>query len=94
MGNPRGRPKKPPLTIEQILVWADAHRGRTGEWPTQDSGLVTGEEGDTWAAIDAALRHGSRGLRGGDSLSRLLKRERGMGERRGWTFRNWFNRPG
>jgi hypothetical protein len=22
-----------PLTVEQILAWADAHHARTGEWP-------------------------------------------------------------
>jgi hypothetical protein len=87
MGNPRGRPPRPPLTIEQILAWADAYRARTGEWPTADSSLVTGEEGDTWAAINTALAQGHRGLPGGDTLSRLLKRERGMGERRRRPFR-------
>jgi len=25
--------RKPPLSIKQILAWADAHHKRTGEWP-------------------------------------------------------------
>jgi hypothetical protein len=33
--------------------------------------------GETWGAIDAALKKGWRGLPGGDSLARLLARERG-----------------
>src|SRR5271165_7485144 len=65
------------LTAKQIVAWADAYRRRTGEWPTQDSGPVFGQLGQTWKAIDGALRRGRRGLLGGDSLPRLLARERG-----------------
>jgi hypothetical protein len=39
--------------------------------------------GQTWLALDSALRNGHRGLPGGDSLARLLARERGV-QRRGW----------
>ena len=76
-------PKRPPLTVAQILGWADAHRARTGEWPTPRSGPVRGVRGLTWLAIDKDLRCGFRSLPGRDSLARLLRRERGMGERRG-----------
>jgi DNA-binding NarL/FixJ family response regulator len=75
---------RPPLTIEQILAWADEHYRRTGSWPTVRSGPVYGAPpGQTWRAIQAALRHGCRGLPGGDSLAQLLRRERGLPERRG-----------
>jgi DNA-directed RNA polymerase specialized sigma24 family protein len=75
--------RRPPLTVAQILAWADAHRRRTGEWPGTTSGPVRGAAGEGWRAVDDALRGGFRGLRGGDSLARLLRRERGMAERRG-----------
>jgi hypothetical protein len=79
-----GRPPKTPLTAAQILAWADEHRGRTGAWPTLTSGPVAGAAGqETWQRLDNALRQGVRGLPGGDSLARLLRRERGMPERRG-----------
>src|SRR5690348_5065999 len=32
---------RPPLTIEQILAWAEAHHQRTGKWPTAASGEVS-----------------------------------------------------
>lgn len=67
----------PRLTVARILVWADAHKKRTGAWPVAASGLVVGGPGDTWAAVNAALEQGLRGLPGGDSLARLLARRRG-----------------
>ncbi len=70
----RNRPK---LTVEQILAWADEHRARTGRWPGQASGPVAAAPGERWANIDQALWSGRRGLPGGDSLARLLARERG-----------------
>jgi hypothetical protein len=79
----RGRPKTFSLTALQILGWADAHRAATGSWPTVTSGPVAGVAGENWAAVNAALRLGMRGLPGADSLARLLRRERQMGERRG-----------
>jgi hypothetical protein len=68
----------PDLTIEQILAWADAHHQRTGHWPTLTLGPVTGAPGETWQAIDSALRQGKRGLEGGSSLARLLAQHRGV----------------
>ena len=65
------------LTIEQVLAWADAHWERTGEWPTVSSGPVHGVAGETWQAIDRALRRGNRGLPDGSSLARLLDEQRG-----------------
>jgi hypothetical protein len=78
-----GRPSKPPLTAAQILAWADAHHARTGAWPAARSGPVEGAPGESWKGLDRDLRHGHRGLPGGDSLHRLLRRERGAPERPG-----------
>jgi hypothetical protein len=78
----RGRPR-PPLTAARIRRWAEAHRRRTGDWPSQKDGPVGGAGGETWHAIDEALRRGLRGLPGGDSLARLLRRECGAPERHG-----------
>ena len=63
----------PPLTIKQILAWADEHRAATGDWPNKESGRVTGTD-ETWAGINAALQKGRRALPGGSSLAKLLNR--------------------
>jgi hypothetical protein len=73
----RHRTQPPRLTIEQILAWADAHRRRTGGFANLGSGEVYGVEGENWPAINTALKKGSRGLRGGWSLHRLLVKYRG-----------------
>ncbi len=70
----------PPLTCEQILAWADVHHARTGRWPVVKGGPIVGAQGESWSAVDAALREGLRSLPGGDSLARLLKRRRGTGD--------------
>jgi hypothetical protein len=69
--------RRVPLTVEQILAWADAHRARTGGWPGIDSGPIADAPGESWKAVDSALRAGCRGLPGCDSLPRLLARHRG-----------------
>lgn len=66
------------LTIKQILAWADAYHKRTDRWPISESGPILGTAGETWKAIDHALRLGMRGLPGGSSLSRLLAKRRGV----------------
>jgi hypothetical protein len=68
---------KPKLTVAQILRWADAHRRRTGRWPTYRDGPIPEARGDTWTAVAAALREGLRGLPGGTSLALLLAEHRG-----------------
>jgi hypothetical protein len=73
----RNRTNLPPLTRKQILAWADAHHTRTGDWPTRAVGTIPEVPDETWAAVDAALSQGSRGLRGGSSLARLLAQLRG-----------------
>jgi hypothetical protein len=70
------------LSLSQILAWADAHHERTGRWPSRDSGPIQGAPGETWAAVNAALSLGVRGLLGGSSLARVLAAERGAGSLR------------
>ena len=72
------RPPKPPLTISQILEWADYFHAATGEWPKTSSGEVAAEPINTWSAINQALIKGVRGLPGGSSLPRLLAEHRGV----------------
>ena len=80
-------PRTPPLTVPMILRWIDAHRRRTGDWPRRTTGAVAAAPGETWGAVDAALRQGTRGLPGGSSLPQLLTEYRGArhkgGSRRG-----------
>jgi hypothetical protein len=80
-----------PLTVEQILAWADAHHAAHGDWPAVGPGMgssdVAGAPGESWKAINHALALGLRGLRGDSSLAELLAAERGapapdMGPRR------------
>ncbi|MDB5310849.1 MAG: hypothetical protein JWO38_5051 [Gemmataceae bacterium] len=72
----------PPITVEQILTWADAHHARTGEWPTGKGGPIPDAPGETWKAVEAALAAGLRGLPGGETLARLLARHRGKRNRK------------
>lgn len=59
-GPKRHRLHKPPLTIPQILAWADAHQRRTGKWPTIASGQVVEAVDENWGAINNALYQGVR----------------------------------
>lgn len=72
----RNRMDLPPLSIEQILAWADAHRARTGDWPTTPSGRVHEAPGEDWAMIDHALQFGRRRLPHGWRLTRFLAKHR------------------
>ncbi|MCX6975502.1 MAG: helicase-related protein, partial [Verrucomicrobia bacterium] len=67
-----------PLTEEQILIWADAHRVRTGKWPKNGSGEIASVPCEHWRSIDSALIIGLRGLPGGSSLAKLLEVKRGV----------------
>ena len=75
--DPAARGYRPELTVEQVLAWADAHRAATGRWPTATSGPVDGVPGEKWVNLDAALRHGRRGLPRGTNLTRLIAEHRG-----------------
>ena len=68
-----------PLTVRQILKWADEHRARVGSWPTVRSGGVQGAPGENWRAIDSALWSGVRGLGGNTTLADLLIRHTRVG---------------
>src|SRR5262245_39667864 len=72
----RNRKGLPKYTIAQILKWADAHHARTGSWPHNKDGQIYGTNGETWWAVDMALRKGIRGLVGGSSLAKLLSAKR------------------
>jgi len=66
----------PRLTLKQILAWADDHFAKTGLWPKETSGTIPGAGGETWFAVDRALRAGVRGFGGGSSLPQVLARHR------------------
>ena len=66
-----------PLSVEQILAWADAYHAAHGRWPDYESGLVDPATRETWCAVNSALTVGRRGLPGGTSLARLLIEHRG-----------------
>lgn len=70
------------LTVEQILVWADAHHARTGSWPTRAAGPIAGTNGETWSAVAQAIVVGGRGLGEPGSLARLLAQHRGVRNRK------------
>src|SRR5262249_15804658 len=73
---------RPLLTIKMVLGWVDAHREATGCWPNTRSGRIAESPfGENWSALDEALRHGCRGLPGGQSLARLLEEYRGVKRR-------------
>jgi hypothetical protein len=74
----RNRMQLPPLSEQQILGWADAHRRCTGMWPHHQAGPILDAPGESWYAVDKALRDGHRHLPGGSSLSRLLTTHRGV----------------
>jgi len=66
----RNRSNLPRLTYAQIDRWAKAHRKRHGRWPRSGSGPIPKTNGETWARINEAMRHGRRGLRRKTSLAK------------------------
>ena len=73
---------RPRLTEKQILQWADAHHDATGRWPTQYSGDIAGAGSETWAAVNAALKNGNRGLPRAITLASILEERRGVQHQR------------
>jgi len=72
-------PRRPELTVAQILAWVDFYHERTGRWPqAQRAGQVYNAVDEKWRNIDNALRLGLRGLTGKSSLARLLAQKRGV----------------
>ena len=76
----RNKKGLPHLTVPQILCWADAYHSRTGTWPQPKTkpGGIPETNGETWLAVDSALRVGLRGLAGGSSLPQVLAEHRGV----------------
>jgi hypothetical protein len=74
----RNQSNLPALSQEKVLEWADEFFQRTNGWPNHKSGMIDNSGGDTWLAIDMALRQGHRGLPGGSSVARLLDEKRGV----------------
>jgi hypothetical protein len=77
-GEEKGRQ---PLSVEQILKWADAHYARTGAYPRMHSGPILDAPGESWYRIHTALRSGFRSLPGGMTLKGLLAKHRGLDTR-------------
>ena len=77
----RNRRALPSYSHRQILAWADAFHARHGRWPRCGDGSIADAPGETWYAVDTALRNGQRGLPGGHSLARLLSAKRGISNR-------------
>jgi len=73
--------RRPELTIDQILGWADAHYKTCKRWPIRTNGRIPGSLGETWSAIDQALRKCLRGLSFKSSLAQLLQERRGVRNR-------------
>src|SRR5262249_2848946 len=74
----RNKSALPPLSVDKILTWARAPHRHNGRWPTAALLSIDGAPGESWAAVNTALRDGGRGLRGGDSLAKLLARRLGV----------------
>jgi hypothetical protein len=72
----------PHFTVQVILSWADAHHKRNGSWPALNSGEIPDTNGETWNAVDSALKLGRRGLPSGSSLARLLAEFRDIRNRK------------
>ena len=67
--------RKPQLTVDQILQWADVFFAEHGKWPSQDGGDIAGTN-ENWSVINSALVAGRRGLPGGQTLPTLLREHR------------------
>jgi hypothetical protein len=68
--------RRPPLSVDQILAWADDYFARHGKWPRQTAEKIHGAN-ETWQGIAQNLRLGLRGFPRGSSLARLLQDRRG-----------------
>lgn len=69
---------KPDLNETEILRAAMRFRDEFGKFPSANSGDASDyfDHPETWAAVNLALTKGNRGLAGGTSLSKLLRRSR------------------
>ena len=72
------RPKPPPLTLEQVLAWADSHYQRTGRWPAaKGGGPIPEAPNEKWANIVQVMSGGQRGFDGSLPLAQALVKYRG-----------------
>lgn len=69
-------PESKRLRLEQVIAWGKAHFRRHGFFPNRNSGPIAGSGGLKWSTVDAALKHGSRGLAAGSSLAKLFGSKR------------------
>jgi hypothetical protein len=74
----RNRKGLPSYTVTLLLKWIDARHESKGDWPHDDDGPIPGTNGETWYAVDMALRKGLRGMPGGSSLAKFLMIKRGV----------------
>ncbi len=79
--NRRAQPK---LTEAKIARWVREHVRRTGRWPGHTDGEIPGSGGESWSAVESALKVGGRGLPGGDSLYRLQRRHGRSARAKAW----------
>ncbi len=75
-GNP------PPLSESIILIWVRKYIEKYGKKPTAKSGSIEFAKGkykrETWLAVDAALRRGTRSLTAQSSLANLIHDKLGL----------------
>jgi hypothetical protein len=69
---PEDRREKADLDERVIRGWLERWKAEHGEFPTRDAGEVPYAPGETWGAVDRALRDGLRELGGGSSLAKLV----------------------
>ncbi len=76
----RNRKGLAPLGVQQILLWVDKYHATHGEWPQPKTkpSTIPDTNGETWLAVDTALRSGIRGLPGGSSLPQVVAEHRGV----------------
>lgn len=73
--------RRPALTIEQILNWIDRFHAVTNRWPRRLDGRIADSQGETWQAIEMALKTGGRGLSIRTTLAQFLQEHRGVRNR-------------
>jgi hypothetical protein len=76
------RTHPPDLNLELILDWAQKYYSKYNIKPTAKNKVIefaiNDHQGETWLAVDAALRKGRRGLAGGSSLANLIHDKLGI----------------
>jgi hypothetical protein len=78
------REEKGALSLNLVKTMIRTHIQLTGNVPTTIGGEVAGYPGENWTAINAALKHGHRGLPKGGSLVQVLN---SMGIKPGRKYR-------